>query len=159
MKRHLIFITLLLSTIFLNALYVEIGAEDTTTYDTPVCGVCDYGWSQSIYRQDEIGESKVIYQIAYNVSNNPSFYTFMNQKIYMKTIVDTIFDNSNYPAPESSGYDLVFEGNIAFNGNWNNITLDTPYTYDGIHSLSIIWVNEDGHFNGAVRYFIIKILI
>ncbi len=140
-------------TILLNAEYIEIGTEELTTYDTPVCGVYDFGWSESLYRQHEIGESKVIYQLAYNVSNNPSYYTLHNQKIYLKNYPDTLITQSLYSFPESNGYQLVFNGDITFNGNWNTITLDNPFTYDGVNSLNIVWINNDGAFNSGCPEF------
>ncbi|MBN2829510.1 MAG: T9SS type A sorting domain-containing protein [Candidatus Cloacimonetes bacterium] len=151
--KKLLLLLVLSATVLLFADFVQIGDTETTSFETPVCGVYDYSWSESLYRQTEIGAPKVIYQLGYYVSNSPSYYTLYNQKLYLKTTQDTMIVLADYPTPDTHGYSLVFEGDITFNGAWNFITLNTPFTYDGLNSLSILWVNEDGDFDTGYPYF------
>jgi hypothetical protein len=152
MKKLLLLLILTVTTM-LFADFVQIGDTEATSYETPVCGVYDYGWSESLYRQSEIGDPIVIYELAYYVSNSPSFYTLYNQSIYIKTTPDTLIALADYPNPATHDYTLVFQGDVIFNGAWNSITLNTPFSYDGVNSLSILWINEDGDFNTGHPHF------
>ncbi len=52
---------------------------------------------------------------------------------------------ADYENPTSSGYTLVFEGNLTFSQTgWHEIQLTTNFEYDGSKSLVVLWENRTG---------------
>lgn len=120
--------------------YVEIGSGTvSTTY--PVYSVWNYGWYAFILPQSSVGTSKTITKIAVNCINGPKNYS--NQRIYMKHTSQNVFASAAYDDPVSGGYTLVYDGSINFNG-WTEITLSTPFAYNGTDHLLIQWENRSG---------------
>lgn len=120
--------------------YVEIGSGTVST-SYPVYSVWNYGWYSMIYPQSAIGTSKSITKIAFQCNNGPK--TCANQKIYMANASAPVFGSAAYDVPASLGYTLVFDGTVNFNG-WTEITLSTPFSYNGSDNLVIQWENRSG---------------
>jgi hypothetical protein len=145
MRKILFFLALLLMANLSFADYVEIGTGTSLQYYIPVYGFFNYSWSQAIYLQSEISASIDINKISYYVGNTPSNYVFENQYIYMKHTSDSSFPDATYDDPVSAGFTLVYHGSTIFHGTgWHDITLDTPFSYNGTDNLIIYWQNYDG---------------
>lgn len=145
MRKILFFLALLLMANLSFAEYVEIGTGTSSQYYIPVYGYYDYSWSQAIYLQSEISASIDINKISYYVANTPTNYIFENQYIYMKHTSDSSFPDATYDDPVSAGFTLVYHGSTIFHGTgWHDITLDTPFSYNGTDNLIIYWQNYDG---------------
>lgn len=121
--------------------YVEVGTGIVET-TMPVYTSWNYSWSSLIYPQSELGSAKTFIKIAMNCGRNPKSVT--NQKIYMKLTTDAVFAAANYENPTANGYTLVYDGNITFVNGWTEITLQTPFAYDGTKNLVIHWENRWG---------------
>jgi hypothetical protein len=150
MKKN-ICMSLILTLIFLlsgfsSDLYIQIGSEGAS-YSTgyiPVSGVYDYSWSQVIYLNSELGESKFIEKLSYYIKNSPDNFSMNNQTIYMKHTSDNQFPSANYDDPESAGFTKVFEGSVTWDGTgWSDcIQLDRKFKYNGSDNLIIYWHNK-----------------
>ena len=126
--------------------YVEIGNAASTSNSSfvPSTGLYNYGWSGVIYKASEIGNAHLLNAVSYDVYNTPSSYTLSNQQIYMWHTADSVWTNV-YPDPVTNGYDLVFDGDVLFDGSgWVNINLQTPFDYNGTDNLVVFWENHDG---------------
>ncbi len=132
--------------------YQEIGAGTYSSFYVPVYGYYDYGWSRTIYTQDELDSTPMsITGVAYNVRNSPS-YTYNNLYVYIKDTSDTGFSSASYA--DTGTYTLVYSGDVTWSGTgWQIITFDTPYTYDGTGSIEIQWRNLDGDGASGYPYF------
>lgn len=140
-----VFAFIFASILTMNAQYVQIGTgTQSTSY--PTYSVYNYGWYSVIYTQSEIGDAKTITKIAFDCINGPK--TNNNQKIYLKHTSSDIFGNANYEDPENNGYTLVYDGNINFDG-MTEITLSTPFDYNGTDNLIVHYENYSGSSNYA----------
>ncbi len=148
MKR-LKHIWLLSCTIFALSItaqsYVEIGTGTIST-SYPTYSVWNNGWFSMIQPQSAVGPAKTITKIAFNCINGPK--TSVNQKIYLKHTSASIFGDASYENPSTNGYTLVYDGAINYNG-WTEITLLTPFSYNGIDHLIIHYENRSNSANYA----------
>ena len=114
---------------------VEIGEATTTTTLAPIYTPHDYSFTQQLYTAEEIGASGTITSIAFHWAYNGS-KTF-GIDVYMKHTDKNYYESSGDRIPLSSS-DMVYSGTIAPDAEgWINITLDTPFEYDGSNSLVI----------------------
>ena len=77
-----------------------------------------------------------------------------DQKVYF-THTEATTALTSHPDPASNNFDLVFDGDIVWDGNgWHEIILDTAFDYDGVSNLQIVWKNHDGSFTSNPPKFI-----
>jgi hypothetical protein len=127
--------------------HVEIGTGTSETGRVPTYYLFDYGWSQVIYLQSEIGESTEISGISYYVNNTPSNYEMLNQRMYLKHTTLATFPDAAYDDPATAGFTQVFQGDVTWNGSgWHEITFDTPFAYNGSDNLIVYWQNHDADY-------------
>jgi hypothetical protein len=143
-----------------SAAHVEIGNSASTSYESyvPFYGYYDFGWSAVIYLQSELGSTKDLTGLTYDVYDawTGAPYTIYDQKVYMKhtTLTNWVGDYAK-PDPTAEGYTLVYEGDITFTGIGfaDFIPLDTNFNYDGTSNLIIYWENWDGDYiSGQPRW-------
>lgn len=114
---------------------VEIGEAATTTTLAPIYTPHDYSFTQQLYTAEEIGASGTITSIAFHWAFNGS--KSFGIDVYMKHTEKNYFESSSDRIPLSSSV-LVYSGTIdPVTEGWINITLDTPFEYDGSNSLVI----------------------
>ncbi len=146
-KKTLTILALLFVFTSMFSLFVEIGDGTTTTNYFPSYGYYDNSWSNYILTSDQIGDAIEINQIQFNVGNTPANYEMVDQKLYLKLVTETEVAVA-YPAPETNGFTLVFDGSITYNGGgWQGVFFDTPFAYDGTSNLQIVWENRDGSYS------------
>ncbi|MBN2828872.1 MAG: hypothetical protein JXR56_00965, partial [Candidatus Cloacimonetes bacterium] len=74
-----------------------------------------------------------------------------NQMIYMRLTTATAVDVS-YPG--TAGFTLVYNQSITWNGGgWTLFELDTPFTWDGVQNIEIMWENRDGSWASGAPTF------
>jgi len=143
MKKILtIFIAFMLLTFgnVFSQSYVQVG-NGTLSTSYPTYSVNNYAWYSVIYTQAELGGAKQITKISFDCTNGPKINN--NQKIYLKHTSSTLFGDASYENPTSNGYTLVYEGSITYNGV-TEITLTTPFNYNGTDNLIVHYENRDG---------------
>ncbi len=134
--------------------FVEIGTGTSDKRYAPVDGLYDYGWSQAIYLQSETSGAFEMSAISYHVANSPSAYAMPNQRIYMKHTSLTQFSDDGYDDPTTNEFALVFEGTVTWDGSgWHEITLDTPFDYNGTNGLIVYWQNRGGECGSGYPSF------
>lgn len=149
MCKKLSFTTLiLLFLVSLSAQFVEVGTQDGTTNFLPSYGYYNYSWSRVIYRSQDINNAVNINGLSYLVTNQPTNYEMLNQKIYLKhTSAETITSTTYINPANDASYSLVFDGTVVYNGTgWSNISLDTEFAYNGTDNLEIFYANRDGTY-------------
>lgn len=103
--------------------------------EAPIDLISNYSASQTIYLASEITDTGYITAISY-YNTATSLNTTRNIKVYMATT--TISSFSWTDTLSSNDFTLVYEGpwNITSN-EWSEITLATPFHYDGTQNLVI----------------------
>ncbi len=149
MKKIVLILSIMLFTASLAfGSFIEIGTGTSTNYYVPFYGYYDYGWSRVIYLQSEIGSAIDINKISYDVSNTPSGYAMTDQRIYMKHTSDATFSSGDYE--DISTYTEVYNGPITWDGTgWHDISLDTPFSYNGTDNLIVYYQNQRGDYTSG----------
>lgn len=119
---------------------VTVGSAQSTTNQLPTYQYYNYGLSQQIYTNSEIGHAAgFISSIGFNTVNGPST---RNLTIYMTHTTKESFDN-NKDFVAVTDADIVFSGDVTFETEqWNTIDLDSPFSYDGTSNI-IVTVNDN----------------
>ena len=129
---------------------VTIGSGNNTSQYLPTYTYNRYSFSEQIYTAAEIGSAGTIRTLSFRVSSNA---TSRNVAIYLKHTTKTSFtSNTNWESMSNS--DLVFNGTVTFTSGWTEITLDTPFEYNGTSNL-IVAVDDNNYdytFNAMQCY-------
>lgn len=124
-----------------------LGTGTTSLSYVPFYYLYDFGWSSSIYKRSEIQYTGAIDTIWVEINSASTTGTINNQKVYLKTVADSTFVNSDYLG--TTGMTLVYDGNLNIPASgWLAIPLITPYVYSGNGHLLLHWENMDGSFSG-----------
>ena len=123
-----------------------LGTGTTTQSDVPIHDYDNNSWSSSIYKRSEIQYTGTIDTLWVEVSSATAG-TLLNQKVYLKTISDSTFANTDYLGV--TGMSLVYDGSIVIPASgWFAIPLSIPYNYSGNGNLLLHWENRDGSWSG-----------
>ena len=126
---------------------VEIGDGGTTNNSyLPGYNFYNYSLTQQIYTADEIGMAGTINSIAFKNTGAEKTRTY---NVYMLlTDKETFSGNTDWVA--MSNGDLVFSGTLTFTvGEWTEITLDTPFAYDGASNLLVGVADVTGNYTSS----------
>jgi hypothetical protein len=136
---------------------VSVGSGTSNVYRYPFYGLYDYSHSMFIYTQSEIGASKRLDQIEFDLAGYTPGYTFNNITIKLAHTTDDEFGtnikvdltNLNY----SDLTTVVNSQNITIPGSgWLNISFSTTFNYNGVDNLLIIIENRDGSWASGYGY-------
>jgi hypothetical protein len=129
---------------------VTIGSGNNTSQYLPTYTYNRYSFSEQIYTASEIGSAGTIRTLSFRVSSNA---TSRNVAIYLKHTTKTSFtSNTNWESMSSS--DLVFNGTVTFTSGWTEITLDTPFEYNGTSNLIVaVDDNTNGWQSSAMQCY------
>lgn len=113
----------------------------------PISTAHKYSFSEQIYTAAEIRRSGTITHIAFNYKNmaqNLDPFELDGIQVYMTMTDKESFDGQYVPI---NARDMVFDGKISASGpGWITLKLDTPFAYDGNHSLVIgCYDKGEGH--------------
>jgi len=139
---------------------------------SPMYGLYDYSWSSNIYYPANIGAAKTIGSISWYVDGFQSGYsqtgpyTFSNIKVYFAYTTLSGWANTNNVSGLNrltgvnvsqgiTSWTKVYDGSITFNASdvWKTITLDTPFSYDGVTNLVVHVENWDGTYASGYPIF------
>jgi hypothetical protein len=126
-----------------NAQTVTIGSGTGTSNYLPVYYLYDYNYTQTIYTAAQIGQGGLINKIRY-IPNSGSLNGCNDWVIYMGNTAKTTFSSISDWVPLAS-MSQVFSGALPTNptvGAWMEITLSTPFLYNGTDNL-VIAVDEN----------------
>jgi hypothetical protein len=132
---------------------LEIGTGTSTSSEFPMYLYYDYGVFIYLYKQSELGSSKTISDIAFDMVNtSSSTYTANNQTLkFAHSSATVIPDNvktdlTNLPYTDLTTVKNNFTWSVNSVEEWKNINLDTNFNYNGTDSLLVIWENRDGSY-------------
>ena len=124
---------------FANAVTVQVGDGTATTGYFPVYAVYSYSYTQQIYTQSQINFAGAItklrfYYVSGAIANSKDW------TIYLGHSDKTQFSNTtDWEAP--ANLTQVFDGDVTAmlpaEGNWMEITLDTPFIYNNTNNLIV----------------------
>ena len=113
----------------------------------PTYVLYEYSYTQQIFTPTEINASGVVNSIslhAYTIAN-----ANRNIEIYMGHVDDATATSFLNPADLT----LVWSGTTDFvAGEWNTFNLTTPFNYDGVHNLLVVFRDMTGTWSGT-NYF------
>ena len=127
---------------------VTIGDGTSTGYYLPANMYYNYSLTQQIYTADEIGMAGTISAISFDYSNSSSF-TMSGIKVFMMNTDKSSFASST-DMVAITGATLVYEGVFSATGSgWANITLDTPFEYNGEDNLLVCVYDPTNGYPGS----------
>ena len=116
---------------------IQVGEGDMSDYGMPLYVFWNYGFSQQIYTQAELGiYCDFIHSIAFRYTTGREMERQID--VYLKHTDKQQFEShSDWEAVEAT--DLVYSGpfNVT-NETWINIDLNEPFFYDGEHNLLMV---------------------
>ncbi|MCT4640038.1 MAG: choice-of-anchor J domain-containing protein [Bacteroidales bacterium] len=161
MYTLLVFMTLCLVS---KAQFVEVGSGNESV-NQPAYTSWNYSYASMLYKSDEIGGAKKIIKISFNnnvedLNQWGAGFELTNQKLWIKHTSDDHFEKVNasqyaYENPESdgSGYTLVWEGSYSYGAlGWMEITLNTPFDYNGTDNIILHWENAHGDQKTSMKF-------
>ncbi|MCQ2318229.1 MAG: T9SS type A sorting domain-containing protein [Bacteroidales bacterium] len=121
---------------------IEIGDGNDISYHFPFSSYYNYSYNEMLYTADEIRTAGTITSISfYAIETTSETYTL---DIYMRNVDKTQF-SSTTDFIHSSSEDLVWSGQVSGSqSGWVTFELNTPFAYDGTHSLMIAFDNNSG---------------
>ncbi|MCZ2338849.1 MAG: hypothetical protein LC127_11830, partial [Chitinophagales bacterium] len=128
---------------------VTIGSGTGTSTYNPLYYLWNYNYSQAIYLASEVngggwtGPGRIT-TIRYMARNSVSTANWRDWRVYIGNTTKTVFTSSSDWVPVASMTE-VFNGQIPANvtaNQWMEITLDTPFDWDGTSNL-VIAVDEN----------------
>jgi trimeric autotransporter adhesin len=117
---------------------VQVGVGTNTFQRLPFNPPFEYSYGQSIYLASEIGATGNITSIQWYYAGSGNLANSQQLVIYMAHTAKTEFDSTTDWIPVAA-LTQVYSGGITTNGTpgWINITLDTPFAYNGTDNLVI----------------------
>lgn len=131
---------------------IVIGNESSTAsgYYYPVNPYYGNSLSETILDAEELGGAKTFTTISYYFHATTAPSTKTDVTIYIQPTQKSVFtSNSDIELLNSETAVQVFSGSFAdFAQGWNELTLTTPYDYDGLSNLMII-VDDNSDADGS----------
>jgi len=131
---------------------LQIGTGTITTDNAPVKSSVAFSYSQSIYKASDIIAAGgvvdgTISKIRYYYSSGSSTANSNNWTVYIGHTTNNNFPNTTSWIP---GLTNSFSGTVAFpaSGNWLEITLSTPFAWNGVDNI-VIGVDENQTGSGG----------
>ena len=123
---------------------IAIGDAFGSNQYLPSNSYYNYSFSQQIYTTDEMGGANEISSIAFFNTGNTKTRNFT---IYLKHTEKDAFNNNSDWIPVSYS-DQVYYGSVTMTkGQWTYITLDVPFSYNGMSNLALIVDDNTGDFS------------
>ncbi|MCX7547430.1 fibronectin type III domain-containing protein [Xanthomarina sp. F1114] len=146
-------ITLLFAFLFAitqaNFSQVQVGVSTNTTNNLPVYSCYGYSYSQQIFLASEINASGDITSISFYLDDITATSTSESTAwtIYMGHSSKSEYASTT-DWEDLTNMTQAYSGTVSFPavGNWLNLTLDTPFTYNGTDNLIVgVHENEPGY--------------
>lgn len=140
----------------------QYGTGTSTDSRYPAFGLYNYSHQMFLFTQAEIGASKQITGIAFNMSGYTVPYTFLNQTIKLFHTTDAEFGTSVQITNVNGDVTGINQSNITtcrsgftwtINPNgWITVNFTTNFCYDGVKNLVIQWENRDGSWTSGYGF-------
>ncbi len=157
-KKHLLLVSLILWALSSWGVTVQIGSGTTTTSYFPIYTYYGYNYSQQIYLGSEIsggggGVGSISKIRFYCNSAQTPFANWSNWTVYLKNTTKTSF-TSNTDWVAVGTMTQVFSGNIPtpVSGAWLELTLTTPFEYDGTNLVVAVDENSSSYTGSATSW-------
>ena len=130
---------------------LQIGTVGNLIYQHPINYGDNYGKNAYIFTAAELGTAKTITALEFYIRSFSPPLSYTSQKIKMGLVTQSAFPSAT---PNMDFTDLTLTGfvtakntftfSITSNGIWYTLTLDTPFVYDGVKNLLVVWENNMG---------------
>ena len=137
---------------FMPTAKVTVGTGTDTHSELPLNCYYNYSLTEQIFTPEELEGSvnagKAIASIAFYCAKTPE----CNLDIYIvHTDKSSFSSGSDWIVPTVD--DKVFSGTVSFLAeSWKDITLDTPFIYDGTSNIAIIVDNNTGSYTSTTNF-------
>ena len=131
---------------------VTVGTGASKWYTAPYSNNTKYSGVQMLYTASEIGKVGKITKLAFNVGTASSF-DITDFKVYLGVTDQTGFTTST--ALTETDLTLVYSRDsqtIGASAGWEEIALDTQYSYDGTKNLVVAIYRKASSTNSSLRY-------
>ena len=125
------------------------GTSYTSSY-LPTYTYNRYSLSEQIYTAAEIGSAGTIRTLSFRMSSNNN--TSRTVVIYLKHTTKASF-TSTTDWVNLTASDQVYSGSVTFANGWTDITLDTPFEYDGTSNLIVGVDDNTNSYTSQARTF------
>lgn len=136
---------------------LQIGNGTSTLYQHPIHYGDNYGINAYIFTAAELGAAKTITGIEFYLKSFSTPVSYPNQRIRMGLVAQSTFPSAT---PDMQFADLTltnfgvvknsFTQSIPNNNVWYAITFDTPFVYDGVSNLLLVWDNLWGSWSSGI---------
>ncbi len=132
---------------------VTIGSGNSSVNNLPIQMTNNYSFSEQIFTASEIGSAGTIRTISFYKSA-PNYDRSRTLVIYLTHTDKTSFTSDNDWVTLSNS-NIVFSGTVNFpaTNDWVEITLDTPFDYNGTSNLIVAVDDNSGQAAGSARSF------
>ena len=128
----------------------ETVGTGTSTYSLPV-SIYDYAYTQMIYTADNFSQSGAITSLKLQHSSSDS-YAMNNMKVYLGTTTKSTFSSTTDWVPENA-FTEIYSGSFPTGTEWIELTLTTPFTYNGTDNLVVAISNAHGNWNQHQNFY------
>ncbi len=156
MRRFLVSLLLLvlIAPMTVKADEVIIGTGTTTGYNAPFNNFYKNSWNETIYPASSFSSACVINSVAYEVATAAPV-TMSTLKIYMGETTRSTFSSTSDWTPEND-LTLVYSGTNVVIGSttgWQEIQLDSPFTYEGEDNLVIVVAKTTANYSSTLKFY------
>jgi len=129
---------------------VTIGTGTYVSSYMPLARYYNYSAWDGLYESSEINASGEITKLAFYKGGGSSS-SISNVYIYMKHTTATVLSSGTH---NTTGYTLVYSGSFpnSYTNEWKEVTLTTPFAYNGSDNLMIYVRKEYQHYTSAPNY-------
>lgn len=136
---------------------LQIGVGGSLLYQHPVHYADDYGKNAYIFTAAELGAAKTITGISFYLRSwSQTPFSYPNQVIKMGHVIQPEFDldpDMNFADISVSDFITVkpsFTLSIVNNSVWYQFNFTTPFVYDGVKNLLVVWENNWGDWSSQI---------
>jgi hypothetical protein len=141
-----------------NISYYQVGVDysSTSSNRVPAFGYYDYSWSAALYSSNDLGNQPfTVDRLSWEVTNSVSM-SMNNQQVWVGYTDEVEFTNGTCPEDGNGPWDgwvKVYDGSINWVTGWNEIILSSVFNYDGVRSIIVKVINNDGSYSSSYPEF------
>ena len=130
----------------------DVSGTNVTSQYLPVPTYYNYGYSQQIFRADELTGSGSISAISFNYAYASALSSKVACTLYLgHTSLSSFPNDSTFVDPATM--QVVYTGPLTLTQGWNRIILNAPFDYDGRSNLVLAVDDNSGRYSGSSYTF------
>lgn len=141
-----------------NVSFYQVGVDysSSSSNRVPAFGYYDYSWSAAVYSSADLGNQPfTVDRLSWEVTNSVDM-TMNNQQVWIGYTDEVEFTDGTCPEDGNGPWDgwvKVYDGSINWVTGWNQILLSSLFNYDGVRSIIVKVINNDGSWSNSYPEF------